>query len=282
MATTTSAHAVSLTLACGRTATFEMPETLDPEREAIFVLGVRKSGSTLLNRLAIAFAKRYKLPFVDIGGGFFSQDLKVAQWVNDPVVAELFKPGYMYGGFRATYDHFLPSPAFQNARKILLVRDPRDALVSQYFSTIKTHSVPAATQGEGGAAAQLLKQRAEASTMTIDDYVIMNARAFKRTLEGYLPLLGDPKLKLFRYEDVIQDKGPWIRKMLDGMGLPKHKDFIERMVVAHDIRPKTEDSTQFIRKVTPGDHAEKLKPVTIEALTLIFQDIGHQFGYKLK
>ncbi|HJV71248.1 sulfotransferase domain-containing protein [Ideonella sp.] len=273
---------IKLSLQCGREVEFDLPEVNPDHPHTTFVLGVRKSGSTLLNRLVIAIGKHYNVPFVDIGGGFFSRDLKASQWVDDLAVQEVFKPGYIFGGFRASYTHFQASPVFKESRKILLVRDPRDALVSQYFSTLKTHSLPKLQQGEGGAAEQILKQREEAAKLTVDDYVLLNARSFRRTLEGYVPLLEDDNLKLFRYEDVIEDKEPWIRRMLDVMQLPKHKGFIEKLVELNDIKPGTENTAEFIRKVTPGDHVEKLRSSTIEALNLIFEDVGRQFGYRLR
>ena len=271
-----------ISLKCGRDADFEFPD-LNPEiQRSVFVLGVRKSGSTLLNRLVIAIAKRYNFPFFDIGGGFFSRDLKASQWVDDPAVTGLIRPGYIYGGFRATYNLFPSNEIFNSSAKILLVRDPRDALVSQYFSTLKTHSLPKIQQGDGGAAEQILKQREEAAKMTVDDYVLTNARSFKRTLEGYLPILNDEKLKLYRYEDVVLDKEPWIKSMLKVMGLPIHKGFVEKLLASNDIKPAAENTSEFIRKVTPGDHKEKLRPATIEALNLIFEDVGRALGYRLR
>jgi len=273
---------VSLALQCGATVEMDLPEP-NPERaDAIFVLGVRKSGSTLFNRLAMAMARRYQVPWVDIGGGFFARDLTAVQWVEDPAVATLFKPGYMYGGFRTSYGHFTASPVYREGRKVLLVRDPRDALVSQYFSALKTHSVPKPHQGSGGAAEQILRQREQAQGQTVDDYVLLNARSFRRTLEAYLPLLDDPGLRVFRYEQVILNKAPWIRDTLKAIGLPTHKGFIDKLLAEHDVRPEVEDTSNFVRKVTPGDHQDKLRPATIEALNLIFADVARPFGYRLR
>ena len=49
--------------------------------------------------------------------------------------------GYCYGGFR-----FLPEsfeiPILGQVKSLLLVRDPRDMLVSHYFSTRSSHPAP--------------------------------------------------------------------------------------------------------------------------------------------
>jgi hypothetical protein len=271
---------MNLTLATGTSVAFELPPPAPERDHALFVLGIRKSGSTLFNRLAIAMARRYAVPWVDIGGGFFQKDVKAGDWIGDPAVGTLLQRGYMYGGFRTAYAHFRESEVYRTGRKVLLVRDPRDALVSQYFSTLKTHSLPSAEGGAGGAAEQLLKQREAAQQQTVDDYVLLNARSFRRTLEGYLPLLDDPLLEIYRYEDVIQAKEPWIRRMLKALDLPMHKGFIERLVTENDVQPSSEDTSKFIRKVTPGDHTEKLRAPTIEALDLIFAPVAQRFGYR--
>ena len=157
---------VPFELSSGQQVHFPAPGAGDAQHETVFVLGVRKSGSTLFNRLTASMAHRYGLPHVDIGGGFFSQDVKASQWIDDPRVGSLFRRGAMHGGFRVAYRHFQDSEIYREARKLLLVRDPRDALVSQYFSTRKTHSLPRNRQGAGGAAEQLLAQRQAAEELS--------------------------------------------------------------------------------------------------------------------
>jgi hypothetical protein len=46
------------------------------------------------------------------------------------------------------------------------------------------------------------------------------------------------------------------------------------------VLPDAEQPTAFIRKVTPGDHREKLSPTIIEELNGVFADEMHLFGYK--
>jgi len=275
-------EALKLVLKGGREVEIDVPAASGEKDYAIFVLGVRKSGSTLLNKIWTKSARRMSMPFVDIGGGLFKKDVRAGQWADDPGIASAFKPGYVYGGFRSAYLHFEQSPVYKSAKKVLLVRDPRDALVSQYFSTLKTHSLPPESSGPGGASDQLLRQREAAQGMSVDDYVLMNARSFRRTLQEYVPLLDDPELQVFRYEDIILDKGPWIHKMLKHTGLPAPKNFIEHLTNEFNVVPTVENPNQFVRKVTPGDHREKLKKPTIEALNLIFGDVAAHFGYKFR
>jgi hypothetical protein len=273
---------VKLVLKGGRAVDLEIPGPNPDKDYAIFVLGVRKSGSTLLNKVWARSSKRLDLPFVDIGGGLFKKDIRAGQWADEPSIASVFRPGCVYGGFRSAYLHFKESPVYVGAKKVLLVRDPRDALVSQYFSTLKTHSMPTESTGPDGAAELLLRQREAAKNLPIDDFVLLNARSFRRTMQEYIPLLEDENLKVFRYEDIILDKGPWIQKMLRHTGLPVPKAFVERIAEEFNVIPTSENQENFIRKVTPGDHQDKLKKSTIEALNLIFADVASEFGYRLR
>ena len=222
------------------------------------------------------------MPYIDVAGGMFRQDLKASQWMNDPAVLQLFRAGRMHGGFRTPHTRFMESPVYRAARKILLVRDPRDALVSQYFSILSTHSSPAVNHGKGGATEQLLMQRARAALQSIDDYVLQNARSFLETMRQYVPLLQDEQLTLFRYEDVILDKEPWLRRLLEIAEMPLERPFIDGVMQRVDIMPASEDPSRFIRKVVPGDHLVKLRRATIESLNLVFADVADVFGYRLR
>ncbi len=162
------------------------------------------------------------------------------------------------------------------------MRDPRDALVSQYFSILRTHSLPAVNHGEGGATEQLLMQRAKAAQQSIDDYVLRNARSFLETMRQYVPLLQDEQLTLFRYEDVILDKEPWLRRLLEIAQMPAERPFIDGVMQRFDIMPASEDLSRFVRKVVPGDHLVKLRRATIESLNLVFADVADVFGYRLR
>jgi len=56
---------------------------------------------------------------------------------------------------------------------------------------------------------------------------------------------------------------------------------IAKVAADNDVRPATEEVGKHIRKGAPGDHREKLKPETIDALNAQFRDIGQRYGYAL-
>lgn len=46
-----------------------------------------------------------------------------------------------------------------------------------------------------------------------------------------------------------------------------------------DRRPAQERPDKHVRRVTPGDHREKLQPATIARLNEAFGDVLERFGY---
>lgn len=267
--------AVALPMPDGRALTFEVRD--EPSSPALFAMGVRKSGSSLMTMLLTRLAKVGDVPVVRLPDAAFEQGYRYPDWNENPRLGEILRPGNVYSGFRdaptGLYDH----PLFRGAPKLLLVRDPRDALVSEYFSSRYSHRLPERNAGDSPVAIQ----REEAREAGIDAFVLARAKELDRTIDGYAPLLDDPALRLFRYEEVIFDKAAWIRAMLDHLGWRAPAPLIARLVERHDIRPDEERPTEFIRKVAPGDHRDKLAAATIATLNARLSPTWRRLGYGL-
>ncbi len=93
---------------------------------------------------------------------------------------------------------FLQSPLYHQSRKILLVRDPRDALVSECFSIAYSHGLPEAAPGEGGAREEFLALRAAALASSIDATVLRRAGPMNRAFMEYAEAAADPLTRVFR------------------------------------------------------------------------------------
>jgi hypothetical protein len=254
-------------------ASFSLDER--PNANTYFVLGVRKSGSSILNSIVEALAKFNDVPFVDVAGRLFEAGILVRDWQRDPELRAVLRQGHVYGGFRNCPLCFLGFFAFTGARKVLLVRDPRDALVSEYFSNAYSHSIPPA----GESKEKMLASRVEAQAATIDDYVLGMTGQMRRALDEYRPVKKDPLCRVFRYEDVIFEKGRLMSDICDFFGWTI-TDEQKRLILGWaDVIPAQEDPTRFIRRVTPGDHLEKLAPATIARLNEIFRNELVEYGY---
>jgi hypothetical protein len=245
---------------------------------AFFALGVRKSGSTLLHKIITFLAARNNVNVVDLPGTFFRKGLVVAHW-QDLQVDHLIQPGNIYTGFRAFPPSLGESDGFKSGLKVYMFRDPRDALVSQYFSDAYSHDIPTKEEAVGPGREIFLKKREAARQTDIEDYVMKHARALSNTLERYQPLLEDPNCLVLRYEDYVFQKRRLVHKVLRHFGwslMPGQVDTLMEMV---DQVPQSEDKMKFVRKAVPGDHREKLQPETIKRLNNQLRSILETYDY---
>ena len=100
--------------------------------DSVFIFGLHKSGSTLLNNVFRDIAKAKKIPIVSLEEQLFKKGLRPIDVL--PLLNKFFLyRGYIYLGFRNFWCNVLNFD-FSKVKNILLVRDPRDALISYYFS----------------------------------------------------------------------------------------------------------------------------------------------------
>lgn len=247
--------------------------------EPVFCLGVRKSGSSMFNRLVHFLAQRNGIAIVDIPGSFFKQGLTSAHWA-DLDLTPLVRPGNLYSGFRNYPAKLAGTEIFRQARKVFMFRDPRDALVSQYYSDAYTHSLPSA-QTESGAEgrAAFEKKRAEALAADIDAWVLQKAGGMRKTMLDYAGLLDDPLCRALRYEDYVFQKRRLARKVCEQFGWTLERAPLEGFMAEIDIVPEGEDTRRFVRRAVPGDHNAKLKPETIRRLDRVLAEVLVRYDY---
>lgn len=236
-----------------------------------FVFAMHKSGSTLLNKMLGNALRLAKVPQIAPGESAFSAGLSGNQLINPQDF--VFERGYCYRGYRML-PPYLQAMDISKNKKILLVRDPRDMLVSHYFSTAFSHVVPET----GGVRDKMLERREAARTETIDEYVLSRTDFFSKEFAGYEPLLGT-ELRTYRYEDVIFDKANWLTDMLRYFEVDLAPKDIEKIAAKHDVRPDEERPDQHVRQVTPGNYKKHLHEETIAKLNDIFSRPLNQYGY---
>lgn len=235
---------------------------------SIFILGLKKSGSTLLNQIMRPVTEAaglvYRAPTYELFQN--GRALRHAELTFEP-------SGHAYGGFRN-----LPwrLPDFAANRTVLLTRDPRDALTSLYFSVAYSHRPPGATDDSTMLRA-FEARRAKARSMAIDGFVLDQAASLARLIEK--TMANAPPHRLYRYEDVIFEKLAWVGDMLNYFGLSAPEPLVARIVERFDVIPTDEAPHEHIRRVTPGDHKEKLRPETIAILNDRLGPILRRFGY---
>jgi hypothetical protein len=269
---------ILISLASGRQIAFDV--SCDLAGPAYFVFSVRKCGSSIFNSICQAVAENNGRHFVPVADTFFWKNVSVPEYVNDPALLDIVRPGNVYAGFRDMPTIFLSSEIFRQSPKLLMIRDPRDALVSLYFSIAYSHSVPEGNAAGSEVTKHLLKQRQLALSEEIDVAVIRLANAMAKTMLEYARIIDWNTTTVLKYEDYILDKRALITTIARTFEWSIDERLIGHILSWSDVRPpEVEDPRAFVRKVTPGDHREKLKPATIATLNTKLADAMKLFAY---
>lgn len=233
----------------------------------------------MLHRIVQFLARRNSVNAVDVPGTFFKAGMSVTDWLRTDV-STIIAPGNIYVGFRSFPTSFVDYPHFQSAKKIFMFRDPRDALVSQYFSDAYSHSLPSRETETGAKAAEAFeKKRQEALSSDIESYVLKHARGFDNTLLAFAGMVDDPTCLMLRYEEYIFQKKRLINKIVNHFEWTCPPGQVEALLKIVDMVPESEDKQRFVRRVIPGDHRNKLSPESIRRLNNILRESLRLYDY---
>lgn len=244
-----------------------------------YAFSIHKAGSTLMHKMIADVCRMAKIPGISIPDTLFREGVFEKDWADDPRVLELITPGRIYYGFRHLPPALLSeSLQLKYKRSVLLIRDPRDALVSQYFSfggKHISHKLPDKNKEA------FIEKAKKTEDLTIDEYVLMVARNHLNKLIAYRDNLYFDNVLLRKYEDIYFDKRKFLGEIFRHFGIKVPPKVLDAVAERNDIRPEEEDPTKHIRKGTPGDHANKLRPETIGKLNDMFRRICKWYGYEL-
>ena len=161
-----------------------------------------------------------------------------------------------------------------NSTRMLQLRDPRDVLVSLFYSVAYSHLLKSKT-GRGPTD----KRRKDTLEKGINRFVIDNSAELKKRYEIYITELLPKKVILLKYEDMVTNFKEWIIPIAQEFNLTiEEKNKIIDQYTDEFI-PKKEDKYAHKRKMIPGDYKDKLKPETIEELNTTFKDVLQKLNY---
>ena len=248
--------------------------------QSILLFSIYRAGSTFIGGLMKKIAGEAGLTVVDLDGYFYELG-KGKEWEGKGRVT-LDVPyratGYFYGPFRS----FNRGIRHIEDYKILLVlRDPRDVIVSSYYS-IYSHVTPLLESRQ--ALQTRVQRRKKELEQTVDEFVInrlnSNPRFLDRYFEYHKELMGKPNVLFLKYEDMVENFDTWLDRLVEFLGMDLSREFIDRVKAEADFKVTKEDIHKHKRQVTPGDHKRKLKPGTIDILNSKTGEIRKLFGYE--
>jgi hypothetical protein len=246
---------------------------------SVVALSLPKAGSTLLYSILQVLAPRAGLAYVSLEDHFFQ--IGARPHLRPHAASGLFRPaGYCYGGFRGlpVYD----VPILPTARTVALVRDPRDMLVSLYYSVAHSHRIPSAAPAEGdGGPHYMERARQQALSRTIDEFALSRLDSYSQQFASLFAfgLLSRPNVATYRYEDVIFRKRDWVAELCDWYGWRIPQAERDAAADRFDIWPGTADPAAHVRQVTPGNHRAELAPATIRRVEGMLGNWMRLLGY---
>lgn len=257
----------------GLRAVLDVPE---PRGDgSTFVVAGHKTGSVLLTRIIEDIAQVTGLPAIPVEAQVWREGFSIGDW-PEALYALLEREGFVFYSFR--WLQKLPElAAFETARKIFMIRDPRDIAVSYYFSMAKSHGVPKS----GRTREMLLKLREDTGRMDIDAFVQAGkAGPVLRNIERFGGFLDRPDSVFYRYEDVIFEKRDWVARIARDLDVDLPREKAHEIADRHDLLPEKEDPTKHIRSVRPGGWREKLSTESVRHIETAHPTFFEHLGYR--
>jgi len=190
--------------------------------------------------------------------------------------------GHLYGPLRLSAQgevlDQIVQPALDTVRRddfrgCVMVRDPRDMIVSQFFHNRDGKPLPPKHAG----AAWREEERGATVQLGIDRYALEKATRFLTGYERAVQLVSDrPNTNVLRYEDMVDDWNVFQEQLQSVFDLsPESIRDLEQ-----ESRPNAvEQPGSHKRSGATGDHRRKLAPETVAALTEQFKPFLEKFGY---
>lgn len=247
--------------------------------DSFYAFSVHKNGSTLMFDMIGAVSRMVGFPAASIPDFIFNEGILFKDWRNKRELAVYFRKPWLYYGFRELPELMFDESLELRQRKfVFLARDPRDALVSEYFSFGRRQGSHALPQNNPEAVMKIIRSQDE---LSIDDYVLGRAKVYRDKLLTYRSALDFERGLILRYEDAYFDKRKLLIDTFEHFGIAVPADVISEVAARFDVRPEQEDDTRHIRQGLPGDHVRKLAPATIVRLNDELRDTAAFFGYRL-
>lgn len=241
---------------------------------SVFIMTIHKAASSFVGAEIIpVLAKAQGFEFFDISAKAFKAGANYRETVQQHM-SILESSGYCFGPFRGP---MVLNMLDMSANRLLVhVRDPRDCVVSAYYSFGYSHTIPPGKEEKK----RFIERRERIQSQSIDDYAVEEIGTVAKRLRAYMKHAGRAERHLVsRYEDMVLDFPAWVRKVSAFIGGGDGSAAVEELERKVSFETKGEDIYKHKRQVMPGDHRRKLKPETIAQLNELCGDLLEKLGY---
>lgn len=246
------------------------------EAKSVIFFTTHKCASTYMNKCLSYVNERYlNLTHIDFMLYLWLYSSQDTFEILEKKKSMAFQPkGFLYSPLRK----YVSIPEIDHYYVLLMLRDPRDVIVSDYYSVAYSHGLsPNKLRGE-----ELLNRRNRVQKMTVDEYAIEKAEHFQKVYSDYCNyLVKDQNIRFLRYENFMQNFDFWIKQLEQCL---KIRISQEDRNILYELKGGnvkiTENKLNHIRKATPGDYKNKLTEETQDFLNSTFKDILLTLNYE--
>ena len=170
-------------------------------------------------------------------------------------------------------------PDLDQYRTVLVTRDPRDILVSSYYSIAFSHVEPDKDSGKSDEFARI---REQARSVEVDEHVIQESEGLLDIFRRYDDLLLKPvpDVHVTSYEEMVADFPRWLDRLTAYCEFPLGESLRGELIEENERKkPREENVNRHMRKGEPGNFRQKLKPETVEILNEKFKPLLERFGF---
>jgi len=247
---------------------------------SIINFSLNKAATQYIKNILVCYSEDIGLKPIALNEYSFKSELPYLHELSaaqmEPYKAAFKAKGFFYGAFSGWVEGI---DNIEEYKKIICIRDPRDILVSSYFSLGISHPSPPKHTSKYQ---DFMSKRELAQSNTLDEFVRIRAEKLKLNYERYIAVVseGSNNTLVLKYEDMLHDFEGWLNRIISFVGVEMTENLKNDILQKHELsRPKDEDASQHVRKGISGDYKEKLANETIVFCNELFADILEFFDY---
>lgn len=243
------------------------------EIDSFIFFTTHKAASNFTNQILKEVEQISEFELYDYGAliGSISEKLNITdqfeEYLNENHKTLFKLNGEIYGPQRLP----LNFTGINDYKKIFFLRDPRDVLVSAYYSFGYSHVEP----DSASMIDSFLKKRAKIQNQTIDEYVLQEMeRWIKPAYMNYKKLRVESTndVLYLKYNDYIEDTEGIVNKILTFFGL-ENRDLAKRLAMSANPITRLEEKDQHKRSGKNNQWKTHLKQSTQDELNIKLKDI---------